>query len=269
MENANNVDYLEKIKKQVIENLKRTTFAPSVQMTDVPRDPDGMDDEADAILDDRDEDENMDQRHTKRRWDKYVEKEGELSESEDEEENQRNGIRRQNHTQKRRNIMDYQNPNAVSDDEKAVNRTRKGSHESAASGSRPAAVTNGSVQYEDGTPSPAASRPQSQGSAGAEDTTMQDADFEMEDEPSQSAATANHFAAEGPQEVTPPESPIPAAPATASTAQPNADQHDDLMDEVAGNENPETAQKDGLRERDQEDVTAERDAEVAEEQEKT
>ena len=269
MENANNVDYLEKIKKQVIENLKRTTFAPSVQMTDVPRDPEGMDDEADAILDDRDEDENMDRRHTKRRWDKYVEKEGELSESEDEEENQRNGVHRQNHNQKRRNIMDYQNPNAVSDDEKAVNRTRKGSHESTASGSRPAAATNGSVQYENGTPSPAVSRPQSQGSAGAEDTTMQDADVEMDDEPSQSAATANHFAAEGPQEVTPPDSPIPAAPATASTAQPNADQHDDIMDEVDGNESLETAQEDGLQEQNQENHTAEKDSRIAEDQEQT
>ena len=267
MENANNVDYLEKIKKQVIENLKRTTFAPSVQMTDVPRDPEGMDDEADAILDDRDEDENMDQRHTKRRWDKYVEKEGELSESEDEEENQRNGIRRQNHSQKRRNIMDYQNPNAVSDDEKAVNRARKSSHESAASGSRPAAGMNGSALYEDVTPSPAASRQQSQDSAGAEDTTMQDADIEMDDEPSQAAATANHFAAEGHQEVTPPESPNPAAPAAASTTQPTADQHDDLMEEADGNENAEAAQEDGLDERNQEDVTAEKDTEIAEEQE--
>ncbi|KAI9758592.1 MAG: hypothetical protein M4579_002968 [Chaenotheca gracillima] len=116
MDNANSREYLEKIKTQVIENLKRTAFAPSVQMTDVPRDPEGMDDEADAILDDLDEDENKDDRYTKRRWDKYVEKDGELSDSEDEDESGRNGVRRQlNNGPKRRNIMDYQNLNAPTD----------------------------------------------------------------------------------------------------------------------------------------------------------
>ncbi|KAI9847707.1 MAG: histone deacetylase [Sclerophora amabilis] len=120
MDNANSREYLEKIKTQVIENLKRTAFAPSVQMTDVPRDPEGMDDEADAILDDLDEDENKDDRYTKRRWDKYVEKDGELSDSEDEEESGRNGVRRQHNGPNRRNIMDYQNPNAATDFESGV-----------------------------------------------------------------------------------------------------------------------------------------------------
>lgn len=114
MDNANSQDYLEKIKVQVIENLKRTTFAPSVQMMDVPRDPDDADDH---LLDDLDEDEHKDQRYTKRRWDKYVEKDGELSESEDEDENERNGVRQQPGVRKRRNMMDYQNANAVMDDE--------------------------------------------------------------------------------------------------------------------------------------------------------
>lgn len=116
MDNANSPEYLNKIKNSVIENLSRTKFAPSTQMTDVPPDIIGMDDEADAELDDLDEDENPDARHTQRRWDKYVEKDGELSESEDEAENQRNGVLRQPGVRRRRNIMDYQNPNAVPDD---------------------------------------------------------------------------------------------------------------------------------------------------------
>ncbi|KAB8229133.1 hypothetical protein BDV23DRAFT_159000 [Aspergillus alliaceus] len=111
MDNANTKEYLDKIRVQVVENLKRTSFAPSVQMTDVPRDPlvEGMDDEADAILDDLDEDENKDKRFTKRRFDQYVEKPGELSDSEDEEENAANGIRRQPNALKRRDHVNYRN----------------------------------------------------------------------------------------------------------------------------------------------------------------
>lgn len=109
MDNANTKDYLDKIRSQVVENLKRTAFAPSVQMTDVPRNPllDGMDDDADDILDDLDEDENKDKRFTQRRFDQYVEKPGELSESEDEEENAANGVRRQPGAIRRRNITNY------------------------------------------------------------------------------------------------------------------------------------------------------------------
>lgn len=109
MDNANTKEYLEKIRTQVIENLKRTSFAPSVQMTDVPREPlvEGMDDEADAILDDLDEDENKDKRMTARRFDRYVEKPGELSDSEDEEESAAIGVRRQANILKRRNEINY------------------------------------------------------------------------------------------------------------------------------------------------------------------
>lgn len=111
MDNANTRDYLDKIRTQVIENLRRTAFAPSVQMTDVPREPlvEGMDDEADAILDDLDEDENKDKRFTKRRFDQYIEKVGELSDSEDEEENAANGVRHQPNAEKRRNKVNYRN----------------------------------------------------------------------------------------------------------------------------------------------------------------
>ncbi|KAJ6092652.1 hypothetical protein N7486_007941 [Penicillium sp. IBT 16267x] len=112
MDNANTKDYLDKIRIQVIENLKRTAFAPSVQMTDVPRNPlvDGMDDEADDIMDDLDEDENKDKRFTQRRFDQYVEKPGELlSDSEDEEENAANGVRRQPGAMRCRNHTNYRN----------------------------------------------------------------------------------------------------------------------------------------------------------------
>ncbi|KAL4925557.1 histone deacetylase RPD3 [Aspergillus undulatus] len=109
MDNANTREYLDKIRTQVVENLKRTAFAPSVQMTDVPRESlvDGMDDEAEAILDDLDEDENKDKRFTKRHFDQYIEKPGELSDSEDEDENAANGVSRKPAHLKRRNQANY------------------------------------------------------------------------------------------------------------------------------------------------------------------
>ncbi|KAJ5340945.1 hypothetical protein N7541_010069 [Penicillium brevicompactum] len=111
MDNANTKEYLDKIRNQVVENLKRTAFAPSVQMTDVPRNPilDGMDDEADDVMDDLDDDENKDKRFTQRRFDQYTEKAGELSDSEDEEENAANGVRRQPGAVRRRNQVNYRN----------------------------------------------------------------------------------------------------------------------------------------------------------------
>ncbi|KAH8680056.1 histone deacetylase-like protein RpdA/Rpd3 [Tricladium varicosporioides] len=117
MENANSKDYLEKIKIQVIENLKKTAHAPSVQMTDVPRTTlTGATDNDDDEMDDQDEDENKDTRHTKRRWDQRITRDDELDESEDEEEARANGIQPQNGQIKRRNIMDYQNPNTAASD---------------------------------------------------------------------------------------------------------------------------------------------------------
>jgi histone deacetylase 1/2 len=117
MENANSKDYLEKIKIQVIENLKKTAHAPSVQMTDVPRTTimGGTDDD-DAELDDLDEDENKDARYTKRRFDQRITRDDEMDDSEDDEEARANGATSQNGTAKRRNIMDYQNSNAVASD---------------------------------------------------------------------------------------------------------------------------------------------------------
>lgn len=108
MDNANSKEYLDKILRTVLENLKRTQHVPSVQMTDIPPSL-GMNDDDEAELDDLDEDENPDRRTTQRRFDKHVEKSGELSDSEDEEMAEANGVRRQNGTRKRRQIIDHRN----------------------------------------------------------------------------------------------------------------------------------------------------------------
>jgi histone deacetylase 1/2 len=116
MENANSRDYLEKIKTQVINNLRKTG-PPSVQMTDVPRTTiTGGTDEDEDIADDMDEDDNKDARSTKRRWDQRITRDDEFEESDDEEQNRANGVRQQNRAAKRRNIMDYQNPNPAASD---------------------------------------------------------------------------------------------------------------------------------------------------------
>ncbi|KAI5804419.1 hypothetical protein EDC01DRAFT_611214 [Geopyxis carbonaria] len=103
MENLNTAEYLEKIKNTVLSNLERTRHAPSVQISDVGRGTTEHQEEQDAMLDDLDEDTvGMDRRNTQRRWEKRVEKEGELSESEDEEMGEAIGVRRNGHPKKRR-----------------------------------------------------------------------------------------------------------------------------------------------------------------------
>ena len=120
MDNANSLEYLEKIKTQVLQNLKRTTqAAPSVQMHDVPREPMGMDetlDEREGRLDDDEADleASKDRRYTPRLWDKKVEREEELSESDEEDLPELNGVRRQEGP-RRRGIMDFRNPHAPED----------------------------------------------------------------------------------------------------------------------------------------------------------
>ena len=235
MENANSAEYLSKIKIQVLENLKRTACAPSVQMNEVPRDPIGLDDEADAELDDLDEDENKDSRWTERRWDKQTTNQGELSESEDEDMNGRNGVRRQPGRKRRRNMMDYQNPDGLD------NGAPRGATSSKRAGTR---ERNGNGTYQV-SPSPALSSPllnnglsssdASPSEAGSEaDDNEEDDDVDMEDGPAVSPptnGTANGITAapSRPQEATPPDSPPispAAAPATAADMAGN-----DAMDE--------------------------------------
>lgn len=228
MDNANSPEYLEKIKVQVIENLKRTTFAPSVQMTDVPRDPD---EDPDNILDDLDEDEHKDQRYTSRRWDKYVEKDGELSESEDEDENENNGVRRQPGVRKRRNIMDYQNPDAVMEDADlpsgAVSPHGDRLRERASRGATNDAEENGSahssnVAMEDSGPSSEVATPDE--SPNADAANPLDEDVDMGDGSTLPPPAHQIPSADRPQEATPPDSPavpaVPAPPRDSSPAEP-------------------------------------------------
>lgn len=99
MENANSTEYLEKIKVQVIENLKQTAaHVPSVQMQDVPRTSFGatMTEEEEAELDDLDEDTNKDVRVTQRQFEKTVERDDEFEDSDNEELAHANGVSRPN-----------------------------------------------------------------------------------------------------------------------------------------------------------------------------
>lgn len=101
MENSNSREYLEKITAAVIDNLRQTGPAPSVQMQDVPRKFGGMTDEEEAELDDLDEDENKDVRMTEHRWDKRVQHENEFEPSDDEDLAAANGVTPRNGNNKR------------------------------------------------------------------------------------------------------------------------------------------------------------------------
>jgi histone deacetylase 1/2 len=115
MDNANSPEYLKRITEEVVSNL-RHTGSPSVQMTDVPRTSlmNGMDSDAEDEDDDLDADEHPDVRNTQRRMDQRIERDEEFEESDDEEIDEANGIRRQPNAIRQRNIgiMDYTNPHA-------------------------------------------------------------------------------------------------------------------------------------------------------------
>lgn len=114
MENANSPEYLEKIKNQLIENLRRTAHVPSVQMQDVPRHSMGaMTDEDDAELDDLDEDENKDVRMTQRQWEQRRERDDEYDVSDNEEMEKANGVHRNGSS--RRPFHDYRHSDAEGD----------------------------------------------------------------------------------------------------------------------------------------------------------
>lgn len=112
MENSNSREYLEKITAAVIDNLRQTGPAPSVQMQEVPRRPfGGMTDEEEAELDDLDEDENKDVRMTEHRWDKHVENGAEFEPSDDDEMASANGATRSSNNN--RALTDFQNAEAT------------------------------------------------------------------------------------------------------------------------------------------------------------
>ena len=83
MDNANSREYLQKILDSVLENMRRTVQAPSVQQTDIPGKSLGMDDDEEAEMDDLDDDMNPDTRKTQHRSDKHIEHNGELEDSDD------------------------------------------------------------------------------------------------------------------------------------------------------------------------------------------
>jgi histone deacetylase 1/2 len=215
MDNANSREYLEKIRVQVIENLKRTTFAPSVQMQDVPRDSLAMNDEDEAAMDDLDEDENPDRRHTQRRFDKYIEKDGELSDSEDEETNEANGVHKQPGTRKRRSRMDFRHLTDFNDSgmDSNIATPLAGSslpdndvdEDMNLDDAGPAEADEAQTPSPEGITNPSAAASGEQSPQAAGDT----ADVQMEDV-DVGPATADNAANQQPeirQEVTPPDSP--------------------------------------------------------------
>ncbi|KAN0063188.1 histone deacetylase [Thecaphora frezii] len=102
MEDLNTRDYLEKIKVQVFENLRQTGHAPSVQGHVEPRfDRDRDDDDVDDDQDDPD----VRASKTRKFKDARVEKAGELSDSDDEDEAVEKRRNRQDHGAKQISIM--------------------------------------------------------------------------------------------------------------------------------------------------------------------
>lgn len=269
MDNANSKEYLDKIRSAVIENLRKTTFAPSVQMTDVPRDGLAMNDEDEAALDDLDEDENPDRRLTQRRFDKRVEKNGELSDSEDEEMNESNGIRKQFDAKRRRAIQNFRGIQDVNDSgvDSGVGTPQAGSSlpdvdedtnmdeaaneepESRATPS-PAMVANGSANVSTAqSPQPTADEDVAMGDAPAADGG---APPPADDQPGAI------------QEATPPESPIlqQAAPTTAPVPESTATQEPEsavaaVKEEMAAEDAAVVAEAEGIQEREEANVDGE------------
>jgi histone deacetylase 1/2 len=277
MENANSSDYLHKIKSAVIENIRRTG-KPSVEaFQNIPENPllSRMDSDGEDEDDDLDADENPDVRVTQRQRDQQIEHDGELYEgSEDEDYKDSLGVRPQPGARRRRNIMDYQNPNAASDNGAETPEVR---------------TLNGESARQRRSVSGASSRPPNGATPAVAAEADEDGDVEMEEsenpKPSGSAQAGQYdpiakrqtliFA--GPSDapaailagsqsppgvVTPPESPsAPVADAATSAA-------DVEMEQAAPVEavDEKTALKEeGAAERDAENVKGEVRTEVADE----
>ncbi len=266
MDNANSPEYLNKIKNTVIENLSRTRFRPSMQMTDVPRE---NDEEVEAELDDADEDDNKDERYTTRRWDKRIDKDGEFSDSEDEDENERNGIPKQIPGGLRRmNIMDYQNPDAVADDD-----SRMGSPTSASLNGDASTSANGEVHEKllgtKGSLSPAADsddpdfeRRSDVSLASKDSHDFQGGDVEMKDDAGPAHDTEQQLSVASGHQRTPPsllnDEYTVTWPDIQAAVPPDVD-----MREGDGPDDPSIAKAQGISERTEADTNAEAAAEFA------
>jgi len=296
MDNANSPEYLEKIKTQVFENIRATSGAPSVQMTDVPRaplfptdnenDPDNQGDpedldEREARLDDEDEDTSKDQRYSQRRWDQRIERDDEFEDSDDEEQAERNGVRRQPDGRKTRpGIMDYQNPHAPQEDDVQSGAQTPAGDATPANGAADEMVL-------DPTSAPAAASSAANAAVGADILAAKAADLQQSEQPPNAESASNAAERNGPisapdvamqesgppptnapnaptvqsgagLQVTPPDSPHPApavAPDTATTA---AAAGTVQTEDVEMAESAAEARAEGAAERNAEDVEAER-----------
>lgn len=273
MDNANSREYLDKILTQVLENMKRTIHAPSVQMQDVPRESLGMNDDEEAALDDLDEDMNGDKRSTQRRSDKFVEKNGELSDSEDEGMDGDGGERMPR--EKRRNRLNYRNIMDVGGNDSGVDSGMgtplQGSSlpddndemnldpttlDTEAGTPNPVEVTNGSAAVSgQQSPIPAA--------INDDDVTMDDADAQVpQTEPSAAAAAL--------QQETPPESPpqpsalVDPPPNVAAATNGLADEETtQIKAEMDAEDKAVAAEEEGRMEREVENAAAEARTETA------
>jgi histone deacetylase 1/2 len=294
MDNANSPEYLEKIKAQVLENLKRTTqHAPSVQMHDVPREPLGMhnsgpegEPETFDEREDREDDEeadlesSKDKRYTQRLWDKKTERDDEFEQSDDEEIAQANGVRRQPGLPRRRGIMEYNNPHAPADDSGANTpadddaRSANGDvddEEMQVDGANEVRDANAAVgeaivaAKASRSPAPPGTLTQpKQEEVSNQSEAGDDADDDMQIDTSGTAAQPDPGATTAQQVGTPPRSPV----AGPSTTAPVAVAADTTMDDVRMDDDPqpdqeEAKREEGKQERELDNVEAEAATEVA------
>lgn len=271
MDNANSPEYLEKIKNQVLENLKRTTqHAPSVQMQDVPREPLGMHnagpdgepetfEEQEDRLDDEDADAGKDARYTQRIWDQKTVRDDEFDESDDEDIAAANGVRRQPGQPRRRGIMDHINPHAPNDESGA----NTPADDDARSLNGDAMGLDGAAAEADGSEIKVKS-PNSTTIPAISSAEAAEEGAKVEEESDNGAAAPAPSAAADDMDVdaapaagisTPPLSPPPAtvAPAVASATE----AEDTEMGEAADPAEQERAREEGERERDLANVEGE------------
>lgn len=262
MENANSKEYLEKIKIQVIENLKKTAHAPSVQLTDVPRTT-LMGDISDyeEELDDLDEDLNADERVTMRMLDQRIARDDELDDSDNEDDAvAMNGVRPQPGAHKRRNIMDYQNPNSVADDIEVDNQTAATEQENGIGEN----ATAPSIEAKE-EPKDTLMEENEESTAGAE---------AVEDEPSTAPSGSPNPALDGEGDVemeqpAPPEPPVQVPTPTSQVHSPPPAAADvptpapTTAEETPLSQDPAEAKQEGEEERQDADVAGEESTEIA------
>ncbi|KAK7178848.1 histone deacetylase [Paraphaeosphaeria sporulosa] len=267
MENANSTDYLHKIKSSVIDSIRRTG-KPSVEaFTNIPDNPPqlaGYDSDAEEEMNDLDADENPDVRSTQRQRDQQIEAEGELYDPSDDEEYKNGlGVRRQPGARRKRNIMDFQNPNAdegaeTPDGTRGLNgepaRRRR-----SVSGASSAQPPNGTASR---TRTPAIPA-----------TADEDADIEMEEAegatipasavPAEPVPATASRTQSPPAVPTPPESPA-AQPAAAAATTADVEMEEAAEDQAEAADEAK-AKEEGQSERDTENVKGEVRAELAKE----